>query len=105
MSHFRIFQSPLQRELPVVNRVVMAYLVLHNLLRIRYPTAQQEDFGGKGQPTIMLEGNDIPYEGCNTIGAAKRQRNILRDYFMNEGQLPGPMDSRYNVTQCYNVIL
>ena len=41
----------------------------------------------------MLEGNYIPYEGCNTIGAAKRQRNILRENFMNEGQLPGPMDS------------
>ena len=75
----------------MVNRVVMACLVLHNLLRIRYPTAQQEDSGG--QRTIVLEGNDIPYEGCNAIGAAKRQRNIFRDYFMNEGQLPGPMDS------------
>ena len=42
---------------------------------------------------IVFEGNDIPYEGCNTIGAAKRQRNILRDYFMNEGQLPSPMDN------------
>ena len=37
----------------------------------------------------MLEGNDIPYEGCNAIGPAKRQRNSLRDYFMNERQLPG----------------
>ena len=77
----------------MVNRVFMACLVLNNLLRIRYPTAQQEDFWGEGQPTIMLEDNDIPYEGCNTIGAVKRQRNILRDYFMNEGQLPSPMDS------------
>ena len=47
-SCFRIFQSPLQQEPQVVNRVVMACLVLHNLLRIRYPTAQQEDFGGGG---------------------------------------------------------
>ena len=63
-------------------------------MRFRYSTAQQEDFGGgEGQCTIVLVGNDIPYEGCNTIGAAKRQRNILRDYFMNKGQLPGPMDS------------
>ena len=87
-SHFRIFQRPLQQELPVVNKVVMACIVLHNLLRIRYPTAQQEDFGWEGQPTIVLKGNDIPYEACNAIGAAKIQRNILRDYFMNEGQLP-----------------
>ena len=87
-SRFRIFQSPL-----VVNRVFMACLVLHNLLRIRYSTAQREDFGGEGQCTVVLEGDDIPYEGCNAIGAAKRQRNILRDHFMNEGQLPGPMDS------------
>ena len=34
-SRFRIFQSPLQQEPPVVNRVVMACLVLHNLLKIR----------------------------------------------------------------------
>ena len=46
-SRIRIFQSPLQPEPQVVNRVVMACLVLHNLLRIRYPTAQQEDFGGR----------------------------------------------------------
>ena len=55
----------------MVNRVVMACLVLHNLLRIRYCTAQQEDFGWEGQPPIVLEGNDIPYEGCNAIGPAK----------------------------------
>ena len=47
MSRFRIFQSRLQQEPPVANRVVMACLVLHNLLRIRYPTAPQEDFGGR----------------------------------------------------------
>ena len=71
----------------------MACLVLHNLLRIRYPTAQQEDFGGgEGQRMIVLEGND-PYGSCNAIAAAKRQSNILRDYFMNEGQVPGQMDS------------
>ena len=43
MSRFRIFQSPLQQEPPVVNRVVMTCLVLHNLLRIRYPKVQQEE--------------------------------------------------------------
>ena len=65
----------------MVHRVVMSCLVLHNLLRIRYPTAQQEDFWGEGQCTIVLEGNDIPYEGCNAIGAAKRQRNISQGLF------------------------
>ena len=86
-SLLRIFQSPLPQKPPVVNRVVMACLVLHNLLSIRYPIAQQEDFGGGGesQHTIVLKGNDNPYDGCNTIGAAKRKKNILRDYFMNEG--------------------
>ena len=74
----------------MVNRVVMACLVLHNLLRIRYPTVLQEDFVGEGQRTIMLKGNDIPYDG---IGGAKRQVNILRDYFMNKGQVPGQMNS------------
>ena len=88
-SLFRIFQSALQQEPRVVNRVIIACLVLHNLLRIRYPTAEQEE----GQHTVVLEGNDIPYHGCNTIGAAKRQRDILRDYFMNEGQVPSQMNS------------
>ena len=60
-SCFRIFQSPLQQEPPVFNRVVMACLVLHNLLRIRYITAQQKEFGGGGQCIIVLEGNDIPF--------------------------------------------
>ena len=64
-----------------------------SLLRIRCPTAQQEGFMGEGQCTVVLEGNDIPYEDCNAIRAAKRQRNILRDCFMNEGQLPSPIDS------------
>ena len=77
----------------MVNRVVMACLLLHNLLMIRYPTAPQEDFLGEDQHTVVLEGNDIPYQGCNAIWAAKRQRNILRDCFMNEGQLPCPMAS------------
>ena len=77
----------------MVNRVIMACLVLHNLLRIRYPTAPQEDLGGEGQCTVVLEGNNIPYEDCNATGAAKRQRNTLRDYFINEGKLPCPMAS------------
>ena len=53
-------------------RVVMACLVLHNLLRIRYPTGRQDDFGGEGQPPIVLEGNDISHEGRNPLEAAKR---------------------------------
>ena len=77
----------------MVNSVVMACLLLHNLLRIRYPQLNMKTLWWKGQGTIVLEGNDIPYDGCNAIGAAKRQRNILRDYFMNEGQVPGQMDS------------
>ena len=57
-SGFRIFQRPMQQEPPVVARVVMACLLLHNLLRIRYPTGQADDFGGEGQPSIVLEDND-----------------------------------------------
>ena len=41
----------------MVNRVFMACLILHNLLRLRYP--QHEDIGGEGQRTVVLEGNDI----------------------------------------------
>ena len=36
-SRFRIFQSPMPHEPPVVIKLVMACLVMHNLLRIRYP--------------------------------------------------------------------
>ena len=46
-SHYRMFQSLLQQEPQVVSRVVIACLVLHNLLRIRYPTAEQEHLGGR----------------------------------------------------------
>ena len=61
-SCFRIFQRPMQQEPPMVPRVVMACLVLHYLLRMRYPTGQQDDFGADGQPPIVLESNDIPHE-------------------------------------------
>ena len=62
-SRFWIFQKLMQKEPPVVARVVMACLVLHNLLRMRYPTGPQDNFGADGQPPIVLEGNDIPHEG------------------------------------------
>ena len=68
----------------MVNRVVMFCLV---------PQLNRKTLVGEGQRTRVLEGNDILYDGCNAIVAAKRQRNILRDYFMNEGQVPDPMDS------------
>ena len=80
IPHFRIFQRPMQQEPPVVARVVMACLVLHNLLWMRYPTGQQDDLQAEGQAPIVLEGNDIPHEGQNPLEAAKMQRNILRDY-------------------------
>ena len=91
-SRFRIFQRPMQQEPPMVARVVMTCLVLNNLLRMQYPTGQQEDFGADGQPPIVLEGNDIPHEGQNPLEAVKTQRNILRDYFMTDGQVPWQMD-------------
>ena len=53
-----------------MTRLVMACLVLHNLLRIKYAAGQQADFGGEGQPLIVLEDNDIPYNGCNPMAAA-----------------------------------
>ena len=62
-SGFRIFQRTMQQDPPVVARVVMACLVLPNLLRMQYPTGQQDDFGAEVQPPIVLEDNDIPHEG------------------------------------------
>ena len=91
-SCFRIFQRPMQQEPPVVARVVMSCLMLHNLLKMRYPKGQQDDFGADGQPPVVLEDNDIPHEGRNPLEAAKKQRNILRDYFMTNGQVPWQMD-------------
>ena len=76
----------------MVARVVMACLVPHNLLCMRYRTGQQDDLGAEGQPPIVLEGTDIPHEGQNPHEAAKTQKNILRDYFMNDGQVPWQMD-------------
>ena len=72
----------------MVARVVMACLVLHNLLRMRYSTGQQDNLGGEGQAPIVLEGNDFPHEGRKSLEAAKTQRNNPRDYFMDEEQVP-----------------
>ena len=49
-SHFWIFQRPIQQEPQGVARVVMACLVLHNILRMRYPTGQQMTLGEKARP-------------------------------------------------------
>ena len=72
-----ILQRLLPQELPVVNRIVMACLVLH-----RYPTTQPEDFG--------LKDNYIPYDGCNTTWPALKAEEY--SHFMNDRQLPSPMD-------------
>ena len=77
----------------MVCRIVMACLILHNLLRQQYPTGQYDDFSQDGQPEPdLLEENDLPYEGRNPMEFAKRQRNILKDYFNNEGQVPWQID-------------
>ena len=87
-TNIQLSDIPEADEPPVVARVVMACLVLHNLLRMRYAKGQQDDFGADDQPPIVLEGNDIPHEGQKPLEAAKTQRNILRDYFMTDGQVP-----------------
>ena len=73
MSYFTIFQWLMQQEPLVVARVVVACLVLHNLLMIRYATGQQDGFGGEGQSPIVLEVKDFPHEGRNPLEAAKTQ--------------------------------
>ena len=85
-SCFRLFQSPLQRY-----QTPAGQQGCHGLPSTAQTTEDQTPHRSTGrlweecQLTIVLNGNDIPYEGYSTIGAAKRQRNILRDYFMNEG--------------------
>ena len=64
--------------------------------------ASRSDQGGHSLPStpqpaedaisIVLEGNDSPHEGRNALEAAKTQRNILRDYFMTNGEVPWQMD-------------
>ena len=73
----------------MVNRVAMVCLILQDQI----PHSSIGRLLGEGQHMIVLEGNDFPYDGCNAIWAAKTQRNILREHFMNEGQVPGPMNS------------
>ena len=73
-------------------RLAMSCFTLHNVLRVRYPTGQVDDFGAEGHPQIVLEDNDFPHHGTNPSEAAKAQRDIVRVYFMNEGQLPSQMD-------------
>ena len=71
-ARFRIFQRPMQQEPPVVCRIVMACLILHNLLWQRHPTGEYDDFSQDGQPEPdPLEGNDLPYEGRNPMEFAK----------------------------------
>ena len=45
-SRFRIFQNPLQQELLVVNRAVMACLVLHNHIRSYTPQLNRKTLRG-----------------------------------------------------------
>ena len=50
-------------------------------------------WGLPGGLSVIGQRRHRRYGGCNAIGEAKRQRNILRDDFMNEGQVTGQMDS------------
>ena len=74
-SRFRIFQRPLQQEVPVVSRVVMACLVLCNLLRIRYPTAHLILFTNKPRQKHNLLGRG----NHNCIGCQKEIHGCCKD--------------------------
>ena len=76
-SRFRIFQSPLQQELPVINRVVMACLVLHNLLKIRYPTLNRKILGGGPAYDSARGAMTFHMRAVTKLGKLKKGRGIF----------------------------
>ena len=89
-SRFRVLQSTMQQEPRVVIWTVTACVVLHNLLRSGREQLQVKNMGLNLDN--VLQGNQLSYGGRNPTEAAKPQRNVLADYFGNEGAVPWQMD-------------
>lgn len=78
--------------------LVLACVMLHNLLRIRYPgvpaNADQEDQNHARVPGVWREESQLVDAGGHAgrnvdHNLGKQQRNYLRDYFMSEaGSVP-----------------
>ena len=86
-SRFRCLLTTMQQEPDRVATITMACCVLHNLLRLRNPSATDPGHdGGAGDATddrgIAGEMHDLgtPYRGHNPSRAAKEQRDYLLDF-------------------------
>ena len=103
VSRFRVMMTTIEVPPETVRDVVLTCVVLHNILRSQY----QGQHGGQ-QPGGD-DDDDVPGDGRLIGGAAdcgrdrnpareaKRLRDYLKDYFNNEGAVPGKM-AEYN---CY----
>lgn len=94
-NRFRCLLTTLQQEPEKVSTITVACCVLHNLLRIRNPTAQDvaaPDAGDNDDRSVQAgEMHDLgrPYQGHNVSRIAKEQRDYLV-HFVNSphGSVP-----------------
>ena len=96
VQRFRVLLSTMQQEPRVVATITIACVILHNLMRERYGNLAPEEADPQDDPTLppqdALIGDQNPQEARNPSRAAKQQRDILMDYFINDGAVPWQMD-------------
>ena len=102
-NRFQCLLGTMQREPDNVVSLVMACICLHNLMRMRYPAAQNAALDMEGQngqviPGAWREGRnmldlDIVTGGNRDTRAAKKQRLYLKHYFNSPaGSIPWQED-------------
>ena len=93
VSRFRVLLSTMEQRPEVVRDIVLTCVVLHNMLRQEVqagadrPPMPADDLLGAGQ--AENGGNN---RGRNPSRLAKRQRDLLKDYFNNLGAIDGQAD-------------
>lgn len=93
-----LLHATVYKKTESVKSLVLACVMLHNLLRIRYPgvpaNADQEDQNQALVPGVWREESQLVDAGGHAgrnvdHNLGKQQRNYLRDYFMSEaGSVP-----------------
>lgn len=93
-----LLHATVYKKTESVKSLVLACVMLHNLLRIRYPgvpaNADQEDQNHALVPGVWREESQLVDAGGHAgrnvdHNLGKQQRNYLRDYFMSEaGSVP-----------------
>ena len=90
-NRFQVMLSTMQHEIPTVKLIVKTCLILHNLMRMKYPSLQNqhidkaEDESGDFFPGAWREGRNMEdtrhCAGSNTANReGKIQRNILKHW-------------------------